>query len=41
MNKNLTKMLSKALKEVADKIDAGTCEMSEQEAIDIMNLLSH
>lgn len=29
------------LREAADKIDAGTCELSESEAMDIMSVLSH
>lgn len=29
------------LREAADKIDAGTCELSESEAMEIMSVLSH
>ena len=29
------------MRETADKIDAGTCELSDSEAMDIMGVLSH
>ena len=29
MNQNLVKVFSKLLRETADKLDAGTCEISE------------
>lgn len=34
-------MLTKALRDTADKIDAGSCEMTEEEAMDLMGVLSH
>lgn len=37
----LRKILVKLLRETADKIDAGTCEMSSEEAMEIMSVLSH
>lgn len=37
----LKKLVIKLLRETADKIDAGTCEISESEAMDIMSVLSH
>lgn len=37
----LKRMIAKLLREVADKIDAGTCELSEQEAVEIMGAIAH
>ena len=37
----LKKQIVKALKETADKIEAGNCELSESEAMDIISVLSH
>lgn len=37
----LKRMIAKLLREAADKIDAGTCELSEQEAMDIMSAVAH
>lgn len=37
----LKRIVAKHLREVADKIDAGTCELSEQEAIEIMGAVAH
>lgn len=37
----LREKLASLLREVADKIDYGTCELSETEAMDIMSILSH
>lgn len=37
----LKKLITRLLREVADKIDGGTCELSEAEAMDIMSVLSH
>ena len=37
----LKRMIAKLLRETADKIDAGTCELSEQEAMDIMSIVAH
>ena len=34
-------LLTKLMRETADKIDAGTCELSDSEAMDIMGVLSH
>ena len=39
--KGIKSMVAKMMREVADKIDAGTCEMSESEAMEIMGVLSH
>ena len=41
MKHSLTKLITKLLRETADKIDAGNCELSETEAMDIMSVLSH
>ena len=35
------KLVSKYLREVADKIDAGSCELTESEAMDILSVISH
>lgn len=37
----LKKLLVKLLKDTAYKIEAGTCEISETEAMDIISMLSH
>ena len=37
----LKKLVIKYLRDTADKIDAGTCELSEEEAMDIMSVLGH
>ena len=37
----LKKLVAKLLRETADKIDGGTCEMTEGEAMQIMSVLSH
>ena len=37
----LKRQIVKALKETADKIEVGNCELSESEAMDIMSVLSH
>lgn len=37
----LKKRLAKMLRDIANKIDAGTCEMSESEAIALMQNLAH
>ena len=39
--KGIKSMVAKMMREVADKIDTGTCEMSESEAMEIMGVLSH
>lgn len=38
---SLKKLIIKYLRDTADKIDAGTCELSEEEAMDIMSVLGH
>ena len=37
----LNKLITKLLRETADKIDTGSCELSESEAMDIMSVLAH
>ena len=37
----LKRQIVRALKETADKIEAGNCELSESEAMDIMSVLSN
>lgn len=37
----LKTILTRLLREAADKIDAGNCEMSEQEMIDAVRLFAH
>ena len=37
----LKRIVAKLLRDAADKIDAGTCELSEQEAIEIMGAVAH
>jgi len=37
----LNKLITKLLRETADKIDTGNCELSESEAMDIMSILAH
>ena len=37
----LRKMIARLLRETANKIDAGSCEMSESEAMDVLRVLSH
>ena len=37
----LKKLITKLLRETADKIETGTCELSDSEAMDIMSVLSH
>lgn len=41
MNNFLKKAVAKILREVADKIDSGNCELSEDQAMDIISALSH
>lgn len=38
---DLTKILVKELRTVADKLEAGTCQISTDEAMDIVNMLTH
>ena len=35
------KLVSKCLRDIADKIDGGSSEVSEQEAMDILKVISH
>lgn len=37
----LRKILVRLLKDTANKIDSGNCELSETEALDIVNAFSH
>ena len=37
----LNKLIVKLLRETASKIEAGNCELSDSEAMDIMSVLSH
>ena len=37
----LKKLIVKMLRDTANKIDSGNCELSESEAMDIMGVLSH
>lgn len=41
MNTRLTKLVSKLFKETADKLDAGTCVLTEDQALAIAQVLSH
>ena len=41
MKDTLKKLIVKLLKDTADKIDSGNCELSDEEATDIMSVLSH
>lgn len=41
MNNFLKKAVTKLLRETADKIDSGNCELNEEQAMDIMSVLSH
>lgn len=38
---NIKSLLVKALRELADKIEDGTCEASEDEMLDIFKLVTH
>ena len=37
----LKKLLTKLLRDTANKIDTGTCELSEEEAVQMLEVLSH
>ena len=39
--KTIKNLITKVLRETADRIDAGTCELSDEEASDIVKVLSH
>lgn len=41
MKDKLMKLLAKQMRDVADKIDSGTCELSTDEAVDILSAISH
>lgn len=41
MQERLVKLLTKLMRDTADKIDAGNCELSVDEAMDLLNVLSH
>ena len=41
MNISIKKLFVKYLRETADKIDNGTCELSDSEAMDILGAISH
>ena len=41
MKKSLVRLLVRMLRDVADKIEGGNCELSETEASDIMEAISH
>ena len=38
---NFKKLVTKYLREVADSIDAGTTEITEAEAVDILRIVAH
>ena len=41
MNSNLIKVFSKLLRDTADRIESGACEMSQDQVFDVMSMLSH
>ena len=41
MNNFLRKAVTKVLRETADKIDSGNSELNEEQAMDIMSVLTH
>ena len=41
MQKTITKLLVKYLRDVADKIEAGTCELTEEEQTDLLSVIAH
>ena len=41
MQKAITKLLVKLMREVADKIETGNCELSDEEQNDLLSVLSH
>lgn len=41
MNQRLINVFSKLLRDIADRLDAGTCEISEDQAMDVINMFSH
>lgn len=41
MNNFLKRTITQLLRETADKIDSGNCELDEEQAMDIMSVLGH
>ena len=41
MKNTISKWVSKMLREIADKIDSGNCELDEEQAIHIMSTIGH
>lgn len=41
MSKLIKSVISKLLRKIADKIDSDTCELNEQQAIEIMSVIGH
>ena len=41
MSNFLKRVVTKLLRETADKIDSGNCELNEEQAMDIMSVLGH
>ena len=41
MNSNLIKVFSKLLRDTADKLEARTCEINEEQVRDVISMLSH
>lgn len=41
MQNPLIKLLTKTLRETADKLDAGNTELTEEESMDILSVLTH
>lgn len=41
MKENLIKLLSKELRNIADKIENGTCVLTEEDAVDILDHVTH
>lgn len=38
---SLATLIARQLRDTADKIEAGTCSLSEQEALDILKVIAH
>lgn len=41
MDNFLKRAITKLLRETADKIDSGNCELNEEQAMDIMSVIGH
>lgn len=41
MSNFLKRVVTKLLRETADKIDSGNCELNEEQVMDIMSVLGH